>query len=82
VISRKYISCLLIVAVLLPIALSVSWGVSQLLAAMNDAEWAAIVQRTGLVAAVVWVVVLICLLLALAINAVAADTPSDDSTDS
>ena len=81
-ISRKYISCLLIVAVLLPIALSVSWGVSQLLAAMNDAEWAAIVQRTGLVAAVVWVVVLICLLLALAINAVAADTRSDDSTDS
>jgi xanthine/uracil/vitamin C permease (AzgA family) len=82
VISRKLLSGLLIIAVLLPIALSVSWGVSQLLAAMNDAAWAAIVQRTGLVAAVVWVVVLICLLLALAINAVAADKRSDDSTDS
>jgi preprotein translocase subunit SecG len=73
---------LLIIAVLLPIALSVSWGVSQLLAAMNDATWAAIVRRTGLVVAVVWVVVLICLLLALAVNAVAADATSDESADS
>ena len=81
-ISRKLMSCLLVIALLLPIALSVSWGVSQLLAAMNDATGATIVQRTGLVAAVVWVVVLICLLLALAINAVAADTRPDDSTDS
>jgi ABC-type transport system involved in multi-copper enzyme maturation permease subunit len=76
------LSCLLVIAVLLPIALSVTWGVSQLLAAMQDASWAAIVQRTGLVIAVVWVIDLICLLLALAINALAADTSSDESTES
>ncbi|NIL95631.1 MAG: hypothetical protein GTO53_00375 [Planctomycetales bacterium] len=75
-------SSLLIIAVLLPIALSVSWGVSQLLAAMQDWKWAAIVQRTGLAVAVVWVVVLVSLLLALGINAVAADTRSDESPDS
>ncbi|NIP85662.1 MAG: hypothetical protein GTO03_08905 [Planctomycetales bacterium] len=81
-ISPKLLSRLLLLAVLLPLVLSVSWGVSQLLAAMQDAAWAAILQRIGLLTGVAWGVVLIGLVLALAIRALTEDARSDPPHDS
>jgi len=82
VVTQKFILRLLIVAIFLPIALSVGWGVSELLGAMSDDTAARVVQRIALAGAVIWVIVLIILVLTLAVKAAVSDTTSDDSADS
>jgi hypothetical protein len=64
--------------VVFPIALSVTFGVAELLAAMADHTWAQVLHRTCLLGAVVWVVNLICLLVALAVHAVVEDHSTGD----
>jgi hypothetical protein len=61
----------------MPVALAVVFGVGHLLAAMADDLWARILYRACLIGGIVWVVDLICLLIALAVNAV--DTRSDSN---
>ncbi len=62
----------------MPVALAVVFGVGHLLAAMADELWAGILYRAGLIGGIVWVVDLICLLIALAVNAVDHRIDSND----
>ena len=78
---RKTIARLVIGAVVLPIALSVCFGVGQLLNAMNDVVWAGILFRICLLGAIIWVVNLICLLVALGFHAVGSTSDSRDSSE-
>ncbi len=66
-VSRKSIARLLLVALVLPIAIAVTVAVAQLLEAMADVVWARILYRAGLIGGIVWIVNLICLLIALAV---------------
>jgi preprotein translocase subunit SecG len=77
---RRIIACLLYAAVVLPIVLSVTVGVAHLLKSMADDQWANVLNRTCLIVAIVWAVNLICLLVALAVQAVARSDSSDRSS--
>lgn len=74
-ISQRVILGLIVAAVGLPIVVCVLVGLSYLLAAMGDAAGAQCVGRFGLAAGVLWVIDLIALLLAVAINSL--DRPED-----
>ena len=78
-ISRTTITRLLVAALVLPIALSVTWGTGQLLEAMADVTWAKVLYRICLIGGLLWVITLVCLLIAVAGRVVA---PRDDSSDS
>jgi hypothetical protein len=68
-VCRATIVRLLITAVVLPIIVLITLGVSQLLSAMNDAVGAAWLARVALVGGVFWLIDLVLLLIALGINA-------------
>lgn len=81
-ISRTTITRLLVAALILPIALSVTWGTGQLLEAMGDTTWAQILYRICLIGGILWVIDLVCLLVAVAVFVVAPDDSSDSAGDS
>jgi hypothetical protein len=68
-ISRRALAVLVTVACVLPLAIVVLVGAARLLAAMQDAAAANVLDRVALAIAILWAVDLLCLLLALAINA-------------
>ena len=78
-IFRKTIARLLIAALVLPIALCVIWGVGHLLSAMGDAQWAHVLFRSCLIGGIVWLVDLICLLVALAVHVLVRESDSAPS---
>jgi hypothetical protein len=80
VISRRVLTILVTLGCVLPLALVVVLGVSRLLVAMQDAAGAAVLDRIALAVAIVWSIVLLCLILALGINALGAP-PGDNSSD-
>lgn len=79
-IFQQIITKLLLVALVMPVALAVVFGVGHLLAAMADDQWAGILFRACLIGGIVWVVDLICLLIALAVNVVDPRSDSNDKT--
>ena len=68
-ISRRVLTVLVTTGCVLPLALVVLLGVARLLGAMQDASGALVLDRIALGVAIVWGVDLLCLLLALGINA-------------
>jgi hypothetical protein len=76
-ISRRIVLVLVAVAVLLPIATCVVFGVGMLLKAMNDASGGACLLRVALGGGIAWVIDLICLLLVLGVDRVVG--PPQDS---
>ena len=81
VISNKLVVCLLIFALVLPVALCVLLAAAHLLHAMGDPLWSSILLRAALVGGLVWAVTLVSLLLALAAHMVGQSDSSDDSQD-
>jgi hypothetical protein len=68
VIPRRIVTALVIASLVLPIAICVLLATGRLLAAMSDAAGAAVLDRLGLAAGILWVVGLIGLLIVLAIQ--------------
>ena len=79
-VSRKSIARLLLVALVLPIAIAVTVAVAHLLEAMADVVWARILYRAGLIGGIVWIVNLICLLIALAVVALDPGSSAGDES--
>jgi hypothetical protein len=77
-VSRTILRILLTTALLLPPAQLVLFWVERLLAAMDDAQGAQWVARLILALAVLWLIDLVALVLALAINASDARQKDDD----
>ena len=67
-IPARIVLSLIVVAVLVPITLCVVLGVAALLAQMGDAAGGAVLDRIALAGGILWVIDLICLVLALAIG--------------
>jgi hypothetical protein len=65
---RRTLTILLTAALVLPIVELVLLGLGRLLAALGDASGAAVLDRIGLGGGIVWVIVLVCLLLTVAIQ--------------
>jgi hypothetical protein len=68
---------LLIGVLLLPLAIVLAVAVAGLLSAMNDAAGAYVMNRLALGLGIVWVLGLIALLLALAVNSLQEGPPRD-----
>ena len=68
VVSRRVLLFLVACAVILPMTIAVLVAVARLLAAMQDAAGAAVVDRVALAAGILWALNLIALLLALALD--------------
>ena len=81
-ISRRILAWLVIVALVLPIALSISVATARLLAAMQDEAGSAALGRAALVLGIVWVVDLVCLVIAvgLALLAIPNQAACDQAT--
>lgn len=71
-ISKRVLALALAGLLLLPIAIVLVLGTASLLAAMQDAAGAMVLQRIGLALGLIWLVGLIGLLLALGVNAIEA----------
>ena len=71
-IPRRTLAALLGIAVVLPIAICVTLGVAYLLRQMQDTASAGLLDGAAAVEIVLWIVDLICLLLALAVNTFAS----------
>ena len=70
-IARRFLATLLAAAVVLPIAVCVLVALGRLLAAMDDAGGAAVLDWIALAIGAVWVLDLVCLVLAQAVNSLA-----------
>ena len=68
VIPRRILAALLVVSLVLPIAICVLLALARLLAAMNDAAGARVLERLGLAGGVLWIIGLVGLLLLLGIQ--------------
>ena len=62
----------------MPIAIVLILGLARLLAAVNDADGARLLDRTALLAGVLWALTLIGLPIVLAIQALAVQLPRDE----
>jgi uncharacterized BrkB/YihY/UPF0761 family membrane protein len=71
-ITRRALNLLVTVGCLLPIALVIVLGVARLLAAMQDASGAAVLDRIALGLGIMWGLDLVVLLLALGIRTLEA----------
>jgi hypothetical protein len=69
-ISRTALVVLVSIGSLLPVVLAVVLGTARLLAVMDDAAGAAVLDRIGLALAAVWGADLVALLLALGVRAI------------
>ena len=67
-IPDRIILALIVVAILLPITLCVVLGVAALLVQMGDAAGGTVLHGIALAGGILWVIDLICLVLALAIG--------------
>jgi len=65
--------------VLLPIAVLVIWAFGVLLAAMGDAIGGGVLVRIALAGGILWAIDLIGLVLALGLNSLGDDGPSDEN---
>jgi hypothetical protein len=63
---HKLLLVLFLTALLLPIALCIVWGTGRLLAGMNDAAGAVVLDRVALALGVLWALDLVGLLLTMA----------------
>jgi len=70
-IARRFLAALLAAAVALPIAVCVLVALGRLLAAMGDVGGAAVLDWIALAIGAVWVLDLVCLVLAQAVNSLA-----------
>ena len=77
-ISQRVISVLLAGGLLLPIVIVVLVAVARLLEFMADQVAAGALQTASLVLGVLWIVVLICLVLAQAVNVVGRSDDGDE----
>ena len=79
-ISRRILTWLVTAALVLPIALSIAAAAGRLLVAMQDEAGAAVLDRIALALGIVWIVDLVCLVIALALALLTAPSPaqSDD----
>lgn len=78
-VSRRWLTQLLVAALLLPIVICVLIGVARLLAGMADTSGAAVLDYLALGAAIVWLVDLIALLILLALDTVSrVEGPGED----
>jgi hypothetical protein len=75
VIPRSLLTILVTIGCVLPLAIVVCLGVGRLLAAMQDEAAAIALDRVALAAAIVWAIDLLCLLLAIGINALGPPPP-------
>lgn len=73
-ITRRSLNLLVTVGCLLPIALVIVLGVARLLAAMEDASGAMVLDRIALGVGIVWALDLVVLLLALGIRVMESTT--------
>ena len=80
-ITQKLVFRLLLLAVLLPVALSVVLGTGHLLRSMNDMIWGNVLLRVALLGGLAWLVTLILLLFALAVRAIGPPRSSDMEED-
>ncbi len=72
-ISKRAVTWLIVIALVLPIALTVTFGLANLLGAMSSEAndpWVATLYRVCLVGGTLWVVNLICLQIVVALYAV------------
>ena len=67
-ISRAVLAILVTVACILPVAIVIVLGVSRLLAAMEDAAGANVLDRVALALGVLWAIDLVCLVVAQSVN--------------
>ena len=67
-IPHRAVLALVVAAVLLPIGLSVVLGVASLLGQMGDTIGGCVLHRIALAGGILWIIDLICLVLALAIG--------------
>jgi hypothetical protein len=67
VISRRILTWLVTAALVLPISLSIAVAAARLLAAMQDAAGAAVLDRVALALGIIWVLGLVSLVIALAL---------------
>ena len=81
VITQKLVLRLLLLAVLLPVALSVVLGTGHLLRSMNDIVWGNVLLRVALLGGLAWLVTLVLLLFALAARAAGSTRDSDMEED-
>lgn len=72
-ISKQTLLLVIAGVLLLPIAILLVLGTASLLAAMQDAAGAVVLQRVGLALGLVWLLGLIALIVLLGVNALATD---------
>jgi hypothetical protein len=68
-ISRRALTNLITASCVLPVAIVILLAVARLLGAMEDDAARAVVDRIALAIGVIWTIDLVCLLIALGINA-------------
>ena len=73
-ISRRILTWLVTAALVLPIALSIAVAAARLLGAMQDQAGAAVLDRVALALGIVWIVDLVCLIIALALALLTASS--------
>ena len=81
VITQKLVLRLLLLAVLLPVALSVVLGTGHLLRSMDDLVWGNVLLRVALLGGLAWLVTLVLLLFAVAARAVGPSCGPDIEED-
>lgn len=67
-ISKRVLTALVTLAVILPVAIAIVVAVARLLGAMQDEAGAAALDRIALAIGILWAIDLVCLLLAQGIN--------------
>jgi hypothetical protein len=78
-ISRRVLMILVTVAVVFPLAIVVVLAAARLLDAMQDTAAATVLDRIVLAVAILWALDLVCLLLAIGINALGSPPGSGES---
>jgi hypothetical protein len=78
IIPQRIVLGLIATAILLPIIICVVIGVAALLGAMGDSLGGAVLQRIALACGILWVIDLVCLLVAVAIETLGSpDEPNE-----
>ncbi|MEE8450959.1 MAG: hypothetical protein V3R99_03560 [Thermoguttaceae bacterium] len=77
-VPRRAILLLIAAALALPIVICVILAVGSVLLAMDDTSGFVVLRRIALAGGILWAIDLICLLVVLALNALADDASSDD----
>jgi hypothetical protein len=74
-VPRRLLASLVVAAVFLPVALCVVVGVAALLVQMGDSTGGGALYRIALAGGILWVVNLVCLVLALALGSLGGPGP-------